>query len=248
VRPAQAGRHVRIDCGPDPTPALNVTGTPEHYRGRAIGPASAKHEGNYRGTLWGAGSDPDQRDQRLAARPAAPMSAKPDRVDLLRQTLIFHAGAVAQLVRVRAAHQAMMDEVSLDKWVDGRPPTGSREAEFVFEYEYHFLLIAAAQLNKAMRQLGLDGFEQDLAGPVKDLRDWYTHFEEPQGRAFRAFIARQQSADPAKLVLTANEIDIGGGVLTLSTLQAALDEIGSKLPAYEQCVLAESEASIGEDP
>lgn len=175
------------------------------------------------------------------------MNAKPDRVDLLRLALIFHAGAVAQLERIKAAHRTMMDEVSFDKWVDGRPPAGSREAEFVFEYEYHFLLIAAAQLDKAMRKLGFAGFEKDLAGPVKDLRDWYTHFEDPEGSAFRVFLARKENADPSKLVLTTDEIDIGGGVLNLSTLEAALNKIGSKLPIYEKQVLADFEKRTGED-
>ena len=81
-----------------------------------------------------------------------------------------------------------------------------------------------------------------LAGPVKDLRDWYTHFEDPEGGAFQSFIAREEGADPSKLILMADDIDVGGQVFKLSELAAALDEIGSKLPAYEKRVLAEDEA------
>ncbi len=161
------------------------------------------------------------------------LMAKPEKLDLLRLAFIFHAGAVEQLTRMRAVQQTMMDEIA-GPVVDGDLPTGTRESEFRFEYEFHFLLIAAAQLDKTMRQLGFAGFERDVAPAVKDLRDWYTHFEDPEGQAFDSFVLLADGAHPGKLTITADEVVIGGDVLTLSTLETALSKIGTKLPKYEQ--------------
>jgi hypothetical protein len=134
-----------------------------------------------------------------------------------------------------AAHTVMMDEVALDKWVDGVPPAGSREAEFTFEYEFHFLLVAAAQTQRALRKLGFAGFEKGLSRVLKDLRDWYTHFEDPTGTAFESFTERE-GADPAQLTLTADEVHIAG-VTDLTTIEAALIKIGTLLPKYEKSVI-----------
>ncbi len=169
------------------------------------------------------------------------MISGPDRVSLLRHALIFHAAAKAQLLRAKSAQQVMLSEVSVDKWVNGEIPSGTRDAEFRFEYEYHFLLVAAAQLDKAMRKLGFAGLDKEIGTPLKELRDWYTHFEDPKGGAFQRFIARKEGADPAKLVLMADDIEVGGQVFNLSALTAALDKIEAKLPAYERRVLSESQ-------
>ena len=154
------------------------------------------------------------------------MNAQPERIDLLRQALIFHAGAKARFDRVRAAQKAILDEVATDKWVNGQIPPGTREAEFRFEYEYHYLLVAVAQLDKAIRKLGFAGLDEDLAGPVKELREWYTHFEDPEGVAFHRFIARKEGADPSKLALSAGDSDGGGRFFKLSALAVALKKIG----------------------
>lgn len=166
--------------------------------------------------------------------------AKADRIELLRLALIYYGGALTQLGRVKAAQQACLDEVTFGKWVDGRPPPGTRETEFAFESEFHFLLVACQQLDKALRRLGLAGMKKELAGPIKDLRDWYTHFEDPEGSAYHRFTARGDDADPSKLVLTADDLHIGGDVTQLSTLETALTQIGARLPSYEALILSES--------
>jgi len=163
--------------------------------------------------------------------------AKLERVTLLRQAVIFHSGAMKQLDRTKTAHKAMMDEVTLDKWVNGVPPAGSREAEFTFEYEFHFLLVSAQQAQRALRKLGFAGFERGLGQTLKDLRDWYTHFEDPTGKAFESFTKRE-GADPSQLTLTEDEVCIAG-TTDLTTLEAALIKIGTLLPNYEKLVIAE---------
>jgi hypothetical protein len=175
--------------------------------------------------------------QDVEASPDEPDEVKPDRVMVLRQALIFHAGATKQLERTKAAHMAMMDELTLDRWVDAKPPAGSRGAEFTFEYEFHFLLVACQQLQKALRKLGFAAFDQNLGKALKDLRDWYTHFEDPEGTAFQSFTKRE-GADPSQLTLTQDEVHIGG-VTDLTTVETALTKIGTKLPNYEKAALAD---------
>jgi hypothetical protein len=48
-----------------------------------------------------------------------------------------------------------------------------------------------------MGKPGFTGFEKELAGPVKSCVTGYTHFEDPQGDAFHAFVARKANADPS---------------------------------------------------
>jgi len=165
-------------------------------------------------------------------------TVKADAIDLFRQVLIFHAGASKQVERVRAAQEAINAELALDKWVDGRPPAVSRKAEYAFEYEFHFLLVAAAQLEKALRKLGLAGFDKDLSAPLKNLRDWYTHFEDPEGDAYGQFTGRHEGKRPDDLFISGEEVHIGGFVITLTQIEQGLVSIGSRLERYEALVLA----------